>query len=167
MILTNLVHRLISVSSGVLWSLFITLYIWPNSARANLKRKLSVLWIRMGLIWKNDPLNSLSVRGEPLKPYVSIQDEQKLQKSLLKMRMLTVAARNEFRLKGPFPTKHYDSIMKTTQEILDVYHNMNVGWTVTENTLEKGLNISIVNDHERSLCIGTGIADDCLYDRRT
>ncbi|KAK9434473.1 Fusaric acid resistance protein-like-domain-containing protein [Lipomyces doorenjongii] len=118
-------HRLISVSSGVLWSLFITLYIWPNSARANLKRKLSVLWIRMGLIWKNDPLNSLSVRGEPLKPYVSIQDEQKLQKSLLKMRTLMVAAGNEFRLKGPFPTKHYDSIMKTTQEILDVYHNMN------------------------------------------
>ncbi|KAK9377436.1 Fusaric acid resistance protein-like-domain-containing protein [Lipomyces chichibuensis] len=118
-------HRLISVSSGILWSLFITLYIWPNSARTNLKRKLSILWIRMGLIWKNDPLNSLSVRGEPLKPYVSIQDEQKLQKSLLKMRTLMVAARNEFRLKGPFPTKHYDSIMKTTQEILDVYHNMN------------------------------------------
>ncbi|KAJ8099913.1 Fusaric acid resistance protein-like-domain-containing protein [Lipomyces tetrasporus] len=119
-------HRLVSVSSGVLWSLFITLYIWPNSARANVKRKLSILWIRMGLIWKNDPLNSLSVRGAPLKPYVSIQDEQKVQKSLLNMRTsLMPAAANEFRLKGPFPTKHYANMMKTTQEVLDVYHNMN------------------------------------------
>ncbi|KAK9241023.1 Fusaric acid resistance protein-like-domain-containing protein [Lipomyces kononenkoae] len=118
-------HRLVSVSCGVLWSLVITVYIWPMSARATLKRKLSILWIRMGLLWKNDPLNSLTVRGEPSKPYVSIHDEQKLQKSLLNMRSLMVAAENEFRLKGPFPKNHYAAIMNTTQEILDVYHNMN------------------------------------------
>ncbi|KAK9370809.1 Fusaric acid resistance protein-like-domain-containing protein [Lipomyces kononenkoae] len=118
-------HRLVSVSCGVLWSLVITAYIWPMSARATLKRKLSILWIRMGLLWKNDPLNSLTSRGELLKPYVTIQDEQKLQKSLLNMRTLISAAKNEFRLKGPFPKNHYETIMNTTQEILDVYHNMN------------------------------------------
>ncbi|KAK9465037.1 Fusaric acid resistance protein-like-domain-containing protein [Lipomyces arxii] len=118
-------HRLVSVTAGVLWSLFIALYIWPNSARRNFKRKLSVLWIRMGLIWKRDPLDSLTATGQPLKPYVSIQDEQTVQKSLFKLRTLMSAASSEFRLKGPFQSKEYDTIMTLTQEILDVYHNMN------------------------------------------
>ncbi|KAK9447680.1 Fusaric acid resistance protein-like-domain-containing protein [Limtongia smithiae] len=119
------IHRLIAVSCGVLWSIFITMYIWPNSARATLKRKLSILWIRMGLIWKSDPLNSLVYRGEQPKPYITIQEEQRLQKSLLRMGSLVSAASNEFRLKGPFPAKSYQNIMKMTQSILDSYHNMN------------------------------------------
>ncbi|KAK9479292.1 Fusaric acid resistance protein-like-domain-containing protein [Lipomyces japonicus] len=119
------IHRLIAVSCGVLWGLFITFYVWPNSARSNLKRKLSILLIRMGLIWKNDPLSSLAHHGESLQPYISIQDEQTLQRSLLKMGHLVSAADDEYRLKGPFNTKEYKKIMETTQDILDAYHNIN------------------------------------------
>lgn len=80
----------------------------------------------MGLIWKCDPLNSLTHIGEAPRSFTTLQDEQKLQKSLLKMQELVGAASNEFRLKGPFPTKNYEFIMKTTQEILDAFHNVNV-----------------------------------------
>ncbi|KAK9460572.1 Fusaric acid resistance protein-like-domain-containing protein [Lipomyces oligophaga] len=118
-------HRLIAVSSGIMVAIFVTLYIWPNSARANIKRRLSILWIRMGLIWKSDPLSSLSHPGESIKPYISIQDETTLQKSLLKIQGQLAAAKNEFRLKGPFPSKNYESIVTHTQGILDSYHNMN------------------------------------------
>ena len=54
-------HRVIAVLSGVLWALIITRVIWPISARQKLKDGLSVIWLRMGLIWKRDPLSAILV----------------------------------------------------------------------------------------------------------
>ncbi|KAK7207451.1 Fusaric acid resistance protein-like-domain-containing protein [Myxozyma melibiosi] len=143
-------HRLVSVSSGILVAIFVTMYIWPNSARQELKRKLSILWIRMGLIWKCDPLSSLTHVGEAPKPYVTIQDERKLQKSLLKLQGLVGAASNEFRLKGPFPSKNYDFILKTTQGILDAFHNMNAMIIKDLNASEREAEIIRYTVEERS-----------------
>jgi hypothetical protein len=50
-------HRVIAVVSGCLWGLVITRMIWPISARQKFKSGLSLLWLRMGLIWKRDPLS--------------------------------------------------------------------------------------------------------------
>lgn len=57
-ILPFLVHRVVSVAVGVAWGIFVTQYVWPISARTKLRKGLSVLWFRMALIWKRDPLLS-------------------------------------------------------------------------------------------------------------
>ncbi|KAK9242304.1 Fusaric acid resistance protein-like-domain-containing protein [Lipomyces tetrasporus] len=120
-------HRLIAVIAGVLWGVIITLYVWPNSARAELKRKLGILWIRLGLVWKSDPLSKVPLlRDNPSQSqHIALEEEQNLAKSYLKMRDLVVQAGKEFRLKGPYPVQQYKVIMSVTEEILDAYHNVN------------------------------------------
>ncbi|KAK9313902.1 Fusaric acid resistance protein-like-domain-containing protein [Lipomyces starkeyi] len=120
-------HRLIAVIAGVLWGVIITLYVWPNSARAELKRKLGILWIRLGLIWKSDPLSKISVLQDSISQsqYIGLQEEQNLAKSCLKLRDLVAQAGKEFRLKGQYPIQQYNVIIGVTEEILDAYHNVN------------------------------------------
>ncbi|KAK9433329.1 Fusaric acid resistance protein-like-domain-containing protein [Lipomyces doorenjongii] len=121
------VHRLIAVISGVVWGVIITLYVWPNSARAELKRKLGILWIRLGLIWKSDPLSKISLLQDSISQsqYIGLQEEQNLAKSCLKLRDLIAQAGKEFRLKGQYPIQQYNVIIGVTEEILDAYHNVN------------------------------------------
>ncbi|KAK9384683.1 Fusaric acid resistance protein-like-domain-containing protein [Lipomyces mesembrius] len=121
------VHRLIAVIAGVLWGVIITLYVWPNSARAELKRKLGILWIRLGLIWKSDPLSKISFLQDSTSQsqYIGVQEEQNLGKSCLKLRDLIAQAGKEFRLKGQYPIQQYNAIIGFTEEILDAYHNVN------------------------------------------
>lgn len=57
-------HRLAAVLAGVIWGLIITRVIWPISARQKFKDSLSLLWLRMSLICKNDPLAVLVNGGE-------------------------------------------------------------------------------------------------------
>jgi hypothetical protein len=59
--------------------------IWPISARHKFKDGLSLLWLRMGLIWKRDPLSTL-LEGESQHAYMNLGEEFALQrygKSLL------------------------------------------------------------------------------------
>ncbi|KAK9319832.1 Fusaric acid resistance protein-like-domain-containing protein [Lipomyces orientalis] len=137
-------HRLIAVIAGVLWGVIITLYVWPNSARAELKRKLGILWIRLGLVWKSDPLSKVPLLGDNTSQshYISLEEEQNLAKSYLKMRDLVDEAGKEFRLKGPYPTQQYNVIMSVTEEILDAYHNVNtmiVRSTTTSSELDSDI----------------------------
>ncbi|KAK9447574.1 Fusaric acid resistance protein-like-domain-containing protein [Limtongia smithiae] len=129
-------HRLVSVTCGVIWGVFITLYVWPISARVDLKQKLGVLWVRMGLLWKFSSLGSLP-SVSPTSPYHQhhsstamtisgvAHEEEVLAKSLLKMFPLLAQANREFRLKGPFPLAQYQSIMRITEEILDSFYMIN------------------------------------------
>ncbi|KAK9354983.1 hypothetical protein V1523DRAFT_424571 [Lipomyces doorenjongii] len=100
---------------------------WPNSARAELKRKLGILWIRLGLIWKSDPLSKISLLQDSISQsqYIGLQEEQNLAKSCLKLRDLIAQAGKEFRLKGQYPIQQYNVIIGVTEEILDAYHNVN------------------------------------------
>lgn len=52
-------HRVVATMGGCLWGLIVTRVIWPISARRKFKDGLSILWLRMGLIWKRDPLSIL------------------------------------------------------------------------------------------------------------
>jgi hypothetical protein len=72
-------HRVVAVLSGVIWALIITRVIWPISARKKFKDGLSLLWLRMGLIWKRDPLSTL-LEGESTNPYMDIKEEFALQR---------------------------------------------------------------------------------------
>lgn len=120
-------HRLISVVLGIVLGLFITQSIWPISARRKLKVGMSILWLRMSLIWKRAPLSSLLDTGEIGPPkYVDIREETKLRIFRDFLNTLRTAAESEFRLRGPFPTDIYDELLKSTGRMLDGFHALSV-----------------------------------------
>ncbi|KAI5807445.1 Fusaric acid resistance protein-like-domain-containing protein [Peziza echinospora] len=118
-------HRVVSVIIGVAWGVFVNQYIWPISARTKLRKGLSVLWLRMALIWKRDPL-LLTIGGQVEKQYMSIKEERALQSALLRLSSLIAQAPNEFRLKGPFPVGEYQKIIAANQSILDACHGLSM-----------------------------------------
>jgi Fusaric acid resistance protein-like len=118
-------HRVVAVLSGCIWGLIITRLVWPISARKKLKAGLSLLWLRMGLIWKRDPLIALT-DGENPNQYMNLREEFELQRFLSTLEKLQASAKSEFELKGPFPDKQYGRILNSTGRILDAFHAMNV-----------------------------------------
>ncbi|KAK9234147.1 Fusaric acid resistance protein-like-domain-containing protein [Lipomyces kononenkoae] len=145
------IHRLIAVVSGVLWGVIVTFYVWPNSARAELKRRLGIVWIRLGLIWKSDPLSKIPMLRDSIGPSqdVGLREEQNLSKSLLKLRELVAEAAKEFRLKGPYPIKQFNVILSVTEEILDAYHNVNTMILRTSKSPELNTDIIRYTELER------------------
>ncbi|PWW79664.1 hypothetical protein C7212DRAFT_356449 [Tuber magnatum] len=136
-IITDIVlHRSVAVTAGVLWGVFINLAIWPTSARNQLRHGLGVLWLRMALIWRHDPLlslleptitaNSDHYNGHSQKKYMNITEEHALQSALLRLGRLTDSAPHEFRLKGPFPARDYKNLIVASQAMLDAFHGMAV-----------------------------------------
>jgi len=117
-------HRVVAVLSGCLWALIITRLIWPISARSKFKDGLSLLWLRMGLIWKRDPLAPL-LESECPNAYMDIREEFQLQQFVSRLEKLRSAASSEFELRGPFPSATYGKILKSTSRMLDAYHAMN------------------------------------------
>jgi len=117
-------HRVVAVLSGCLWALIITRLIWPISARSKFKDGLSLLWLRMGLIWKRDPLATLLEEELP-NAYMDIREEFQLQQFVSRLENLRSAAASEFELRGPFPSASYGKILKSTRRMLDAYHAMN------------------------------------------
>ena len=118
-------HRVAAVISGCIWGLIITRLVWPISARERLKEGLSLLWLRMGLIWKRDPLSVLT-EGEHQNRYMNLREEFELQRYMAKLQALIDASKNEFELKGPFPHRVYSQILKSTGQMLDAFHAMNI-----------------------------------------
>jgi hypothetical protein len=79
-IITEIVlHRVVAVLTGVVWGMIITRVIWPISASQKFKDGLSLLWLRMGLIWKRDPLSTL-LEGESQHAYMNLREELALQR---------------------------------------------------------------------------------------
>lgn len=118
-------HRVVAVLSGCLWGLIITRLIWPISARQKFKDGLSLLWLRMGLIWKRDPL-AMHLDGESPSAYMNVREELELQRFLSRLESLSSSAASEFDLRGPFPEPLYRRILKSTGTMLDAFHAMNV-----------------------------------------
>ena len=97
-IITEIVlHRVVAVLAGVIWGMIITRVIWPISARQKFKDGLSLLWLRMGLIWKRDPLSTL-LEGESQHAYMNLREEFALQRYGLSafMNLLPKAANPRF-----------------------------------------------------------------------
>lgn len=118
-------HRLVAVIAGCIWAIVVTRFIWPISARRKLKEGLCLLWLRMGLIWKRDPL-ALFLLGEPRSNYMDIREESALQSFLSNLEGLRKAANSEFELRGPFPDKLIGRVLDRTGRMLDAFHAMNV-----------------------------------------
>ena len=117
-------HRVVAVLSGCVWGLIITRVVWPMSARQTLKDGLAVLWLRMGLIWKRDPLATLTDGVNPGR-YMDLREESCLQEFLANLQGLAEAAKSEFELRRPFPHSTYSSILKSTEQMLGSFHAMN------------------------------------------
>lgn len=118
-------HRVVAVLSGCLWGLIVTRLIWPISARQKFKDGLSLLWLRMGLIWKRDPLAAL-LAGESPSAYMDFREEMELQHFVARLNGLKNSAASEFDLRGPLPEVSYQKILKSTGVMLDAFHAMNV-----------------------------------------
>ena len=102
-----------------------TRLVWPISAQKKLKNGISILWLRMGLIWKRDPLAMLT-EGDRPNVYFDLREEFELHHFLLRLENLRSAAKSEIDLRGPFPDAAYSRILKSTGAMLDAFHAMNV-----------------------------------------
>ncbi|KAF4301294.1 ribosomal protein l19 [Botryosphaeria dothidea] len=117
-------HRVVAVMVGCLWGIIVTRLIWPISARQKVKDGICVLWLRMALIWKRDPLSML-LDGASASTFADIRESIQLQRFLNHLEALRKAATSEFELSGPFPSKIYGSLFQTSGRILDAFHAMN------------------------------------------
>ncbi|KAL2026692.1 hypothetical protein VTO58DRAFT_102672 [Aureobasidium pullulans] len=118
-------HRFVAVIAGCLWGIFVTRVIWPISARRKLKNGICLLWLRMSLIWRRDPL-AMFLLGEPASAYMDIREESELQTFLAQLEALRKAAASEFEFRAPFPDKIYAKILERTKRMLDNFHAMNM-----------------------------------------
>lgn len=118
-------HRVIAVLSGCLWGLIITRLIWPISARQKLKDGLSILWLRMGLIWKRIPLEC-RLQGKTPNAYMDSAEKSQLHRYLSQLEKLRDSASSEFSLRGPFPEVSYKRLLGDTGSMLDAFHSMNI-----------------------------------------
>ena len=145
-------HRVVAVLSGVIWGLIITRAVWPISARQKLKDGISLLWLRMGLIWKRDPL-AIFTEGESDHLYMNLREENGLQGFLTKLQGLVDASKHEFELRRPFPASTYDRILKSTNRMLEAFHAMNLVIQKDANASPGELALLRATSEERSeLC---------------
>ncbi|KAI9675611.1 MAG: hypothetical protein M1817_000977 [Caeruleum heppii] len=118
-------HRVVAVLTGCLWGLIITRLIWPISARRKFTQGLSLLWLRMGLIWRRDPLSAL-LEGQATNTHMDLREELDLQQYISRLDGWREAARSEFELRGSFPNEAYQRVLKSTSAMLDAFHAMNI-----------------------------------------
>lgn len=123
-------HRVVAVMVGCIWGIIVTRLIWPISARRKVKKGTSLLWLKMGLIWKRGPLKTLLESSEgdvrPTRSYMTEHEELELRRFLTHLDTLRTSAAAEFELRGPFPDKSFKVILGATSRILDSFHAMNV-----------------------------------------
>jgi hypothetical protein len=123
-------HRVVAVMTGCIWGIIVTRVIWPISARKKIKKGTTLLWLKMGLIWKRGPLRTL-VDIEPgeahaTASFMSPGEDIELRRFLNTLESLQSSASSEFELKGPFPAKTFKVILQATSRMLDSFHAMNV-----------------------------------------
>ncbi|KIW05449.1 uncharacterized protein PV09_03338 [Verruconis gallopava] len=118
-------HRVAAVLVGCLWGLIITRIIYPISARKKLKQGIALLWLRMGLIWKRDPLSILIDHDEERNQYMDIRESLELQRFLGHLEGLRESASHEFELRGPFPNDLMKKILEATRRVMGAFIAMN------------------------------------------
>ncbi|OBT92431.1 hypothetical protein VE01_09283 [Pseudogymnoascus verrucosus] len=145
-------HRVASVACGCLWGLFIVRVIWPYSARSHFKEGLSTLWLRMGLIWKRDPLSAI-LSSDIHASYMNLTDEFALQAQLKHLDSLRASAKGEFELRGPFKSAPFARIMESTRRMLEAFHSMNA--VIAQNLVASPGEIALLRftvEERKELC---------------
>lgn len=123
-------HRVVAVMVGCVWGIIVTRLIWPISARRKVKKGTSLLWLKMGLIWKRGPLRTLldsaTSESQLRTSYMTPHEELELRRFLNHLDSLRNSAISEFELKGPFPDKSFKTILEATSRMVDSFYAMNV-----------------------------------------
>lgn len=119
-------HRLIAITVGCVWGIFITRMIWPIKAREKFKAGITLLWLRMGLAWKSGPLQVLLPGTEAPGRYADIRREMALRGLADSLEVIRINAESEFELRGPFPSQAFHKILQSTSNMLDAFHALNV-----------------------------------------
>ncbi|CAK9438768.1 uncharacterized protein LODBEIA_P29920 [Lodderomyces beijingensis] len=115
-------HRFAAVSIGIIWALTMATCFLPNSARSRLKNGLSVLWLRLGVIWNSDPLEY----DPTTMTLVGFKAEEGTNNILSECETLLKQAPVEFRFKGKFPTQTYSQLIKESSAIIDAFQNLDL-----------------------------------------
>ncbi|KAJ6086030.1 Transcriptional coactivator SAGA-type complex Ada1/Tada1 [Penicillium sp. IBT 16267x] len=118
-------HRVVAVLSGCIWGIIITRFIWPISARSRLKDGLSILWLRLGLVWKRDPLSTMARNGRSI-VYMTARERLELERYLTRLESLLASARSEYELRCAFDDAPYASIIRRTRNMVNAFHAMNL-----------------------------------------
>lgn len=113
-----------------------------------MKEGLAILWLRMGLLWRRDPLNML-VRPARPQPYMDLNDELDLQEFLTRLEKLKSSAASELDIRGPFPAAAMTRILSSTAAMLNVFHAMNVMITKTSKATKGEIEILKYTASER------------------
>jgi hypothetical protein len=119
-------HRVLAILLGCTSGIIVTRLIWPIKARKKLKYGLSLLWLRMSLMWKRAPLALLTEGFPKLPSYMDIREETKLRAYVDTLNTLRQNAESEFELRGPFNSDAFDVLLKSTTKMLDAFHALNV-----------------------------------------
>lgn len=138
-VITEIVlHRVVAVLSGCLWGVIITRLIWPVSARASLKHSLCLLWLRLSLIWKRDPLSAMATERKSV-AYMTPREKLEIERFQSRLESLQASARSEFELKSAFADAAYGNILRRTRSMVDSFHAMNLevveSWTASEGEI--------------------------------
>ncbi|KAJ5102840.1 hypothetical protein N7532_003369 [Penicillium argentinense] len=128
-------HRVVAVLSGCIWGIIITRLIWPISARERLKDGLCLLWLRLGLVWKRDPLSCMEKNGRSV-VYMTARERLELERFLTHMESLLTAARSEFELRSAFAGSIYTNIIRRTRSMANAFHAMNLELMKSEMATE-------------------------------
>jgi hypothetical protein len=119
-------HRVVAVMTGCIWGIIITRLVWPISARRRVKKGFSLLWLKMGLIWKRGPLRTALENPDTSVSFMTYKEEVELRRFWTYLDTLCTSARFEFELKGPFPYKNFKTILDATGRMLDSFHAMSI-----------------------------------------
>ena len=119
-------HRVVAILLGCAGGLVVTRLIWPISARKKVRLGLSLLWLRMALVWKRGPLSVLTNADEAPPNYMDIRQEANLRTYVDTLDTLRKDAESEITLKGPFPREGFDALLKSTGRMLDAFHALNI-----------------------------------------
>ncbi|KAI0694282.1 Fusaric acid resistance protein-like-domain-containing protein [Cytidiella melzeri] len=145
-------HRAAAVTIGVVWAAIVSRFWWPVEARRELGKALGEFCLNIGWLytrlvafnsWENNSGPSIgSVEHSPTsaptertallcsKEHLNesviefMAMELHLQIKLIELQGLLAQTQHEPRLKGPFPTKLYRSMLISLQTILDKLHSM-------------------------------------------
>ncbi|KAE8390039.1 WD40 repeat-like protein [Aspergillus alliaceus] len=141
-------HRVASVLSGCIWGIIITRVIWPISARERLKDGLSLLWLRMSLLWKRSPLSTMT--NDPNSAgFMSPREKLEVERFLSRLESLQASAHSEFELKSPFPDTIYSSILRRTRSMVDSFLAINIELDKNMTASEGELTILRYTNKER------------------
>lgn len=125
-VITEIVlHRVVAVLSGCIWGIIITRMIWPISARTRLKDGLSLLWLRMSLVWKRGPLSTMANSYDSA-GFMSPREKLEMERFLSHLESLQASARSEFELRGAFPDAAYSNILRRTRSMVDAFFAINL-----------------------------------------